>query len=119
MTVEYGHLNQDQFDDGELPNETDTHKKCNNCVPCTFKMLYTFNLHSASYSNLYLLYKYTLTLACTQVYCERSFSKLKIIKTRLRSSLSQQNLNDLLLISIENDLIPKVSDVVELMLSKK
>ncbi|KAF0720727.1 zinc finger MYM-type protein 1-like [Aphis craccivora] len=42
------------------------------------------------------------------VYCERSFSKLKIIKTRLRSSLSQQNLNDLLLISIENDLIPKV-----------
>lgn len=44
-------------------------------------------------------------LACNQVNCEHSFSKLKIIKTSLRASLGQEFLETLLLISIEKDKI--------------
>lgn len=53
-----------------------------------------------------------LTLACTQVNCERSFSKLKIIKTRLRASLGQELLEALLLISIEKDKIPNSEKII-------
>jgi len=41
-----------------------------------------YNLHFVAYSNLYLLYKYVLTLAFTSTNCERGFSKMKIIQTR-------------------------------------
>lgn len=76
-------------------------------------MLWKFNLHSSAYSNVYLLYKFVLTLACTQVYCERSFSKLKIIKNRLRSTLSEELLNALMLISTEHDLIPDTNYIMK------
>ena len=70
---------------------------CKSCIPCAFNLLHKFNFHTSSYSNLYLAYKYILTLACTQVNCERAFSKLKIIKNRLRSSMSQHLLESFLL----------------------
>jgi hypothetical protein len=40
---------------------------------------------------------------------ERSFSKLKLIKTYLRSSMGQERLSDLAILSIENDEVEKVS----------
>lgn len=46
----------------------------------------------------YLLYKCVLTLACTQVYSERSSLKLKIFKTRLITH-SEELLKTLMLIS--------------------
>jgi len=46
-----------------------------------------------------------LTLPCTQVTCERTFSKLKNIKTKLRSLISQDIMETLLLINIERDFI--------------
>ncbi|KAL4090876.1 hypothetical protein QTP88_025638 [Uroleucon formosanum] len=75
---------------------------CSKCMPSVMKLLYKYNFHTAAFTNLYLAYKFILTLSCTQVHCERSFSKLKIIKTRLRSSISQELLEPLLLISIES-----------------
>lgn len=60
-----------------------------------------------------MMYKYILTLACTQVQCERIFSKLKIIKNRLRSSLSQELLEPLILISTERDMIPTTENILE------
>ncbi|XP_049845208.1 uncharacterized protein LOC126297929 [Schistocerca gregaria] len=44
-----------------------------------------------------------LTLPMTVVSGERSFSKLKLIKTYLRSMMSQTSLNDLATISIEHE----------------
>lgn len=76
------------------------------------KLLYKYNFHTSAFTNLHLVYKYILTLSCTQVHCERSFSKLKIIKTRLRSSLCQELLEPLLLISIESDKIPDVQEII-------
>ena len=40
---------------------------------------------------------------------ERSFLKLKLIKTYLRNSMSQDRLNRLAMVLIENDLLDKIS----------
>uniref|UniRef100_A0A0L8H745 HAT C-terminal dimerisation domain-containing protein n=1 Tax=Octopus bimaculoides TaxID=37653 RepID=A0A0L8H745_OCTBM len=47
-------------------------------------------------------------LEVTQAQCERTFSKLKIIKTRLRSLLSEENLGAYMLLSIENELLDEL-----------
>ena len=44
-----------------------------------------------------------LTVPVTVASGERSFSKLKLIKTYLRSTMTQDRLNGLAMISIEND----------------
>jgi hypothetical protein len=41
--------------------------------------------------------------------CERAFSKLKIVKTRLRSLLSNELLETFMLMSIEKDLLSEIS----------
>jgi hypothetical protein len=54
--------------------------------------VYTFfsryNMHSAAYMNSYQVYKLALISPVTKVFCERTFSKLKLLKMRLRSTLS-------------------------------
>ena len=42
-----------------------------------------------------------LTMSVSVASCERSFSKLKLIKTYLRSSMSQERLTNLAILSIE------------------
>lgn len=55
-----------------------------------------------------------LTLSVTEVNCDRTFSKLKIIKSRLRSTLCQENLEALIIMSVERQLLEDidVSEVV-------
>lgn len=55
-------------------------KSCKNCILCCYIVLTKYNLYCQTYSNLYLAYKYVLTLPSTQVTRERSFSQLKNIK---------------------------------------
>ncbi len=47
--------------------------------------------------------------------CERSFSKLKLIKNYLRSAMSQARLNNLAIISLENECVKNVNfdDVID------
>jgi hypothetical protein len=49
-----------------------------------------------------------LTLLVTEVICERTFSKLKLIITRLRSNLNQENLKSLLLMSVKKGLLDEI-----------
>ena len=45
-----------------------------------------------------------ITMPIYQVTCERSFSKMKIIKNYLRNSMSDTRLSDLTILAIERDL---------------
>lgn len=54
------------------------------------------------YGNLSIAFRLLLTLPITVASGERSFSVLKLIKTYLRSTMSQERLSGLALISIEN-----------------
>ncbi|KAL4132621.1 hypothetical protein QTP88_009743 [Uroleucon formosanum] len=57
------------------------------------------------FNTLYLTMKYVLILPCTLVSCKRAFSKLKILKIKLRSSINQEHLEPLMSLFVEEDLI--------------
>ncbi|XP_018395118.1 PREDICTED: zinc finger MYM-type protein 1-like [Cyphomyrmex costatus] len=58
--------------------------------------------------NVWIALRILLTIPITVASGERSFSKLKLIKTYLRSFMTQERLNSLALLSIENELISEV-----------
>lgn len=95
---------EDDNDDERNTHKCKTRKPCNKCLGCCFILLCKLNLHISTYTNLHRAYEYFLTLPCTEVTCERAFSKLKIIKSRLRSALQQQYLESLLLMYVEREL---------------
>lgn len=51
------------------------------------------------------MYKFVLTLSCTHVRCETTFSKLKYVLNRLRNCLSQSKLETFLIMSVEKDIL--------------
>lgn len=57
------------------------------------------------FPTLCVAYRMLLTIAFSIASCERSFSKLKLIKTYLRSTMSQDQLTNLALISIEKEFL--------------
>lgn len=73
------------------------------------------------FPNIYVVLKIYLVLMTTNCTDERGFSKLKILKTRLRNSLFQDKLNSLALMSIECDLLKKIfyDDIIDEFAEKK
>ncbi|XP_010501913.1 PREDICTED: zinc finger MYM-type protein 1-like [Camelina sativa] len=66
------------------------------------------------YPNTEIAYRILLTIPVSVATAERSFSKLKLIKNYLRSTVSQERLNGLALLSIETSMVEKL-DYVTLM----
>ena len=56
-----------------------------------------------------MAYRILLTILVSIASAERSFSKLKLIKSYLRSTMSQQRLNELTLLSIEKDFLNEIN----------
>ncbi|GJW74015.1 zinc finger MYM-type protein 1 [Tanacetum coccineum] len=61
------------------------------------------------YHNAIIAYRVLLIIPVTVAYAERSFSKIKLLKSHLRSIMSQERLNGLALIVIENDILESVN----------
>ncbi|XP_025415257.1 uncharacterized protein LOC112686973 [Sipha flava] len=59
----------------------------------------------AAFPNLFVVYKYLCTIPTTSASSERSFSKVKLVKTRHRSTMTQNRLESLMLISCEKDIV--------------
>jgi len=57
-----------------------------------------------SVPNIVILLRIFLTRAINVARCERSFSKLKLIKNYLRSAMSQTRLTDLAVLAIDREL---------------
>ena len=66
------------------------------------------NLSMANSRNIVIALRLFLTLTVSVASVERSFSKLKPIKSYLRSSMSQDWLSNLSLISIEHKTVEKI-----------
>ena len=60
------------------------------------------------YPNVTVAYRILLTITVTVASAERSFSKLKLLKNYLRSTMSQERLNGLVMCSIEKDIVDTV-----------
>lgn len=84
-------------------------KLCKNCLACVYNVLYRYSLLASGYDILGLCYKFLLTLSVVQVTCERCFSLLKCIKTRIRSTMSQENLESFILMASEKDILHNIS----------
>ncbi len=81
---------------------------CQNCVICCFLVLEKYSLLTTAYSVIGLAYKYLVTQSVTEVACERSFSKLRYIKNRLRTTIGQNLLSSFMLMSIEKGILSNI-----------
>ncbi|KAL5142515.1 Zinc finger MYM-type protein 1 [Glycine soja] len=58
-----------------------------------------------SFPNVYIAYIILLTIPVTVATAERSFSKLKLLKSYLKSTMLQDRLNELAILSIESEVL--------------
>jgi len=74
-----------------------------------------------SYPNIGIALRLALTLPVTSASCERSFSKLKLIKNYLRSQIGQERLSNLAILSIEYDIAKTIDldHVIDKLASEK
>ena len=73
-------------------------------------MLTVYGQIPATYAELRLLYTVLLTLPVTTASVERGFSKLTLVKSKLRSTMTQGRLEALLIAAVERDLLTGLSD---------
>ena len=83
--------------------------KVTDCSPYTMLTLMLKNNFSTSFQNIYILLRHYLTLPVTNCTGGCSFSHLKRIKSTLRSTQTQERLNDLSLLNIKCDLLQKLN----------
>ena len=67
-----------------------------------------------------IAYRILLTIPVTVASAERSFSKLKLLKSYMRSTMTQERLTGLATIALENDILEKINykDMIEDFISK-
>jgi hypothetical protein len=78
------------------------------CSPPEMLKLMLQNEFSTAFPNTYILLRHYLTLPVTNCAGERSFSHLKRIKSALRSTQTQDRLNNLSLLNIECDVLQEL-----------
>lgn len=73
------------------------------------------------YSNVWIAFRILVTIPVTVASGERSFSKLKLIKTYLRSTISQSRFTNLATLSIENEIAENLdfADLIRVFADKK
>ena len=71
-------------------------------------MLNYLKVIDGCFPNTWIAYRILLTIPVTVASGERSFSKLKLIKSYLRSTMSQERLNELAMLSIEKAMVDKI-----------
>lgn len=72
------------------------------------------------FPNASIAYRVLLTIPVTVASAERSFSKLKLLKSYMRTTMTQQRLNDLTIIALESEVLEKIDyeDIIEDFISK-
>lgn len=83
-------------------------------------ILYFLKKRSSIYPNAVIAYIILLIIPVKVASAERSFSKLKLLKSYLRSTMTQERLNGLAIIALENDVLKKIDyeDLIEDLISR-
>ena len=71
--------------------------------------IFEFVRDVACFPNISIAYRILFTVPVTVASAERSFSKLKLLKNYLRSSMSQERLNGLATLCIEKDKLDEIN----------
>ena len=71
------------------------------------------------FPNAYIAFRILLTISVTVASTERSFSKLKLIKSYLRSTMLQERLSGLAILSIENEMLAECKNLISNFASQK
>ncbi|KAF0707863.1 zinc finger MYM-type protein 6-like, partial [Aphis craccivora] len=68
-----------------------------------------------SFQNIYIILTHFVTMPVTSCSCERSFSKLSLVKTKLRSCMTQDRLESMMLVFVEQKLASELDleDIIE------
>ena len=61
------------------------------------------------FQTVWVAYRILLTIPVTVASAEKSFSKLKLVKTYFQTTMSQERLSGLAMISIENEYLDKLN----------
>lgn len=67
------------------------------------------NNHCVAYKHFYSLLVYLLTLPVTSAACERAHSKVDLVKSAIRASMSSDRLEDFIILSCEKTLLDNIS----------
>ena len=94
-------------DDSDIENQNEMiGQRCKgNCLVGCLTVIMKYSFFCSSYETLFIVYKTLLTIPITQVCCERAFSQLKLIKTRLRSTTSPEYLEASMFMKLNSGLI--------------
>lgn len=95
---------QEDFPD-ELIQFRDFIKNQENTTPQAFLLLIKNRDISSVFPNVNIALRIYLTLPVTNASGERSFSKLALIKNRLRTTMGQNRLNSLAVMSLSSDIV--------------
>ncbi|KAL4107195.1 hypothetical protein QTP88_017578 [Uroleucon formosanum] len=100
----YGEENDSENTYSEKSESEDEESKNENAN--VEKILHILSSHDliTAFPNLYTAYKSLGTIPASSASAERSFSKVKLIKTHLRSTVGQNRLESLVLLSTEKDI---------------
>ncbi|CAF3494549.1 unnamed protein product, partial [Rotaria sp. Silwood2] len=71
------------------------------------------HLFKEAFSKLTAVIKSTMTIPVSSTTCERTFSKMKTIKTTVRNSMTDVRLSDIYLLAIERDLDINFEQIID------
>lgn len=99
MTLTQYYTDQDEDEDDKNENNVDIQ----NTINYTYNVFYLNGLKDI-FPTIYEALSNALTLPVSSASPERAFSKLKLIKTRLRGTMGEERLESLMLMSCEKDI---------------
>lgn len=105
---------ESDYDDDEVESEggKNPNSKPNVKMINVLRLLSSFGLESA-FPNVYKVYKGICTLPPTSSTAERSFSKLKLIKTKHRSTMRESRLDHLMILSCSSDIHLNLENAID------
>jgi len=105
---------EDEYEDTENINQDNVSSKPKNMATVLelFQLFCSANLN-AVFPTLYILLKICVTLPVSSCSVERSFSKLKLLKTKLRSTMLESRLEHLMIINCEQDIPIDKENVIQ------